>query len=171
MKHKNKMYEIMFLLPPSKGTAEEACETVRKLLQRRKAEIVILELWEERKLAYKIGQYKQGLYIICYCRMDPQNIASLEYDCTLTEDIIRLLVLRREGLTEEQARAEFDNTMASRQGGDSAGLRDNDAHDSDTYEEDGDYENEDSDNDYNDKNVHGELSEETVDAKESESKA
>ena len=98
----------MFLLPAGRITDAEACDMVRKLLERYGADIKVMDRWDERKLAYEIAKQKRGLYILAFCEMDPQKVIEIERDSNLNEEILRLLVLSREGLTAEDAQVEFD---------------------------------------------------------------
>lgn len=95
-------YEAMFLFDPTFGSSIENCEAeIKRLMERAEAEIILCRKWDERRLAYKIKGRKRGVYMIVYFNAPPGNIVKLERDSQLAENILRLLVLRAEGLTEE----------------------------------------------------------------------
>lgn len=95
-------YEAMFLFDPTFGNNIEDCETeIRRLMDRAKAEILFCKKWDERRLAYRIKGRKRGVYVLVYFKAPTSNITPLERDAQLSENILRLLVLRAEGVTLE----------------------------------------------------------------------
>ena len=101
-------YEAMFLFDPTFGSSFEDCETeIRRLMERAKGEIIICRKWDERRLAYRIEGRKRGVYVLVYFKAPPDMITPFERDAKLSENILRLLVLRAEGLTPEDMEAAF----------------------------------------------------------------
>lgn len=95
-------YEAMFLFDPTFGASFENCETeIKRLIDRAKGEIIVCKVWDERRLAYKINGCKRGVYVLTYINAPADSIGSLERDAKLSESILRLLVLRAEGMTPE----------------------------------------------------------------------
>ena len=95
-------YEAMFLFDPTFGAVFADCEAeIRRLMDRADAEIVFLRLWDERRLAYKIKGRKRGVYVLVYFKSEPDKIGPLERDAQLSENTLRLLVLRADGVTLE----------------------------------------------------------------------
>jgi ribosomal protein S6 len=107
-------YEGMFLVDAGNPDFEAAGEPIRSILERREAEILALKPWDERKLAYRIAGRKRGLYALSYFKAAPAHIAEIEHDCQLDERILRVLILRREGLTEEEIEAETPAMASAR---------------------------------------------------------
>ncbi len=96
-------YEAMFLFDPTFGAAFEKCEAeVRRLMERAQAEILVCQRWDDRRLAYKIKGRKRGVYVLVYFKAPGDKIGPLERDARLSENILRLLVLRADELTLEQ---------------------------------------------------------------------
>jgi small subunit ribosomal protein S6 len=92
----------MFLLDPTFGNSFEKCETeIRRLMGRADAELLFCRKWDERRLAYRIRGRKRGVYVLTYFRAAPDKITPLERDAELSENILRLLVLRADGVTPE----------------------------------------------------------------------
>jgi small subunit ribosomal protein S6 len=95
-------YEAMFLLNPATvpdwadGEAE-----IRRLLDRAGAKILGIKRWDDRKLAYEIGGHKRGTYGLVFFEAEGDKIGPLERDAQLSESILRVLVLRAEGMTPE----------------------------------------------------------------------
>ncbi|MCK4275207.1 MAG: 30S ribosomal protein S6, partial [Phycisphaerae bacterium] len=114
MNQKTKTYEGMFLLEAGTPNFETACEPIRKVLDRNQAEILSIKPWDERKLAYEVRHHKRGLYVLTYFRTDPLRIAELEHDCQLNEQILRVLILHRDHLSDEQISADTPAMIAQR---------------------------------------------------------
>lgn len=95
-------YEAMFLFDPTFGSSFENCESaINRLMERADAEILFCRKWDERRLAYRIQGRKRGIYVLVYFKAAPERITPLERDAQISEDILRLLVLRADGITQE----------------------------------------------------------------------
>ena len=95
-------YEAMFLFDPAFGSTFENWDSeVRRLMERANAEVVFAGQWDERRLAYKIKGRKRGVYVLIYFKAEADKIAGLERDAKLSENILRLLVLRADDMTPE----------------------------------------------------------------------
>jgi len=92
----------MFLIDPTFGASFENCEAeIKRLMERAEAEIVFCKKWDERRLAYRVNGRKRGVYVLTYFKAKPDKIASLERDVKLSEDVLRVLVLRADDITAE----------------------------------------------------------------------
>ena len=132
-------YEVMFLVDAGAPSFEIACEPVNAMLARAGAKILSLKPWDERKLCYEIEGRKRGLYILCYVEMDAAKVIEFEHDCQLNEKILRILVLRKDKLTQEQIDAETPAThTATQTDAVEGGRRDDDSDDSDSDDSDDD---------------------------------
>jgi small subunit ribosomal protein S6 len=99
-------YEAMFCFDPTFGAAFEACEAeVRRIMDRAGAEILFCKKWDERRLAYKIDGRKRGVYVLVYFKCDGGKIGGIERDAQLSEHILRLLVVRADGVTPDMMEA------------------------------------------------------------------
>ena len=97
-----RQYEAMFLFDPTFATPFENCEReIRRIFERAEAEILICQLWDERRLAFKVEGRKRGVYVLTYFLAPPNKIKSLERDAWLSEHILRILVLNADHLTRE----------------------------------------------------------------------
>jgi len=88
-------YEGMFLLDNSKVKADaaECCGVVSDLLKKHGANVVKIERWDERKLAYEIRGQKRATYVLAHFEMAPEKPAELRGDVNLSESFLRALVL------------------------------------------------------------------------------
>ncbi len=100
-----RLYEAMFLVDsavPESSVEDRIGEDkinaiIKKILEKAGAEIVSMEKWDERRLAYEIGGKNRGTYILCYFHADGQKIRQIERDAQLSESIMRVLILGTEG--------------------------------------------------------------------------
>lgn len=96
-------YEAMFLFDPTFGASHESCEAeIRRLVvDRAGGSVVFCRKWDERRLAYKVKGRKRGVYVLVYFTAPAEKIAGMERDAALSEHILRVLVLRADGMTPE----------------------------------------------------------------------
>lgn len=95
-------YEMMLLFDPAFASEfQKAKQEVERILTRAGAEVVFLEKWDERKLAYEIKGRKRGCYVLAFFKCDPTKVAGIERDSRLSESILRVLIKRADHLTEE----------------------------------------------------------------------
>lgn len=102
----NHLYEIMFLI--GQGTAArlaEVLEHINTLFERSEFELVAMKKWDERRMAYEIDKQKRGVYLLAYVNAEPGTIAGFERDCNLSEEIMRVLILRADHLTIEEVQS------------------------------------------------------------------
>ena len=100
---KNKLYEGMFLIDSSLAGADwdGINAAIRKILEKAEAEIVSIEKWDDRRLAYDIKGKSRGTYILSYFRADGGRIQDIEKSVRLSEKIMRVLILSAERLRQE----------------------------------------------------------------------
>ncbi|MEO0514784.1 MAG: 30S ribosomal protein S6 [Planctomycetota bacterium] len=99
-----KLYEGMFLMSQSSVSAGlgNAIDIVRGMLERVDAEILTLAKWEERKLAYPIDGHKRGTFLLTLFKVTPTQIANIERDCNLSEDVVRVMMTRADHMGETE---------------------------------------------------------------------
>lgn len=101
MAENTKSYEGMFLLDAGVANFDNAHQPIQRVLDRNEAEVLAIKPWDDRRLAYEIKGRKRGLYVLSYFRLDPERVSELEHDCILSEDILRVLILHKDEVTEE----------------------------------------------------------------------
>jgi small subunit ribosomal protein S6 len=90
-------YEIMFIVKPDleEGTIKEVFESMKGVLESKKAKILESKEMGQRELAYEINKYKNGYYF--YFLIEEENAEAInEFDrlALINENIIRHLVVR-----------------------------------------------------------------------------
>lgn len=99
-------YEGMFLFPQAAvGDMQSAVDHLSDVLTRNGAEIISLQKWDERRLAYDIKGNKRGLYFLVYFNAPSTALSEIERACNLSEQILRSMMLRADHLTTEQIHA------------------------------------------------------------------
>ena len=114
MSNDKKTYEAMFLLEAGSSDFETASEPIRSILNRYDANVLSMQPWEDRRLAYEIRKHKRGLYVLTYFDADPSRLAEIHHDCELNERILRVLILQRDHVPQEEISAETPAMAASR---------------------------------------------------------
>lgn len=106
MSDTTRVYESMFLVSQSEAADLGGIVAyIEEILHRGNAEIVAMKKWDERRLAYEIDKQRRGVYFLCYFRAPTDSISHIERDCTLSERIMRVLILNAEHLSDEDIAA------------------------------------------------------------------
>lgn len=98
-----KKYEAMFLLDAGDAAAhwDERVEEIKGTLERHGAEIVRLVKWDDRRMAYAIQHHKRGTYVLCFYEAPRETNVLVERDVQLSENLLRVIIIRREKMTIE----------------------------------------------------------------------
>ena len=99
-------YEGLFLMSPAaSGDLPGSLQFVREMLERAGADIQAVNKWDDRRLAYAIRGQKRALYILAVFRVAGVQIANIERDCNLSEQVIRVLMTRADHMGEAEIEA------------------------------------------------------------------
>ncbi len=103
-------YELMVVLDPNlDDTAIEVLNTrIQSMVTQRGGTIDNVDNWGRKRLAYPIGRYRDGVYILTKLHVPPNAAAEIERALKLTESVIRHLLVRTEGVTAPAAAAARD---------------------------------------------------------------
>ena len=98
-----RLYEALFLVDSAQAAADwqGINDAVEKALTRHGGEIVSINKWDERKLAYEVQGKDRGTYILVYFNGDPAGITGIERDVQLSEQMIRVMILRTDKMSQE----------------------------------------------------------------------
>jgi len=96
------VYEGMFLLDNQvvREDWKKAKSIVTDALEKHGAKVVCARRWDERKLAYPIRRRRRATFCLAYYEMGSEGITALRRDLELNENVLRYLMLAREGLPE-----------------------------------------------------------------------
>ncbi len=110
-----RLYEGMFLLDSAKASDwGAALEVIEKLLKKSDAEVVSIRKWDERKLAYEVNRQTRGTYVLTYFRVEGRRIPELEKNVQLSDQIVRVLILSAEQMTQEDMDKDTPATKAEK---------------------------------------------------------
>ena len=90
-----KNYETVFILTPvlSEVQMKDAVDKFEKVLKDQKVEIINVEQWGLRKLAYPIQHKSTGFYSMFEFKATPEIIAKLETEFRRDEKVMRFLTV------------------------------------------------------------------------------
>jgi small subunit ribosomal protein S6 len=96
-------YELVFIVHPE-VTGDDltaVVDSVKNLVGRSKGEVVRVDSWGLRRLAYPIRKQWEGQYVLMQLEMAPGGVSELERGLKLAEHVMRHLVVRVEEQQEE----------------------------------------------------------------------
>ena len=98
------LYEGMFLLHQQAVSSDFAgcVDFLKQVFERAEAELIVLRRWDERRLAYAIKGQRRGTFMLTYFRARSTQIANIERDCNLSEQVLRNMILRADHLGETE---------------------------------------------------------------------
>lgn len=98
-------YEFMYIVNPEIEADElqEVTARVGQMIADGGGEVLRLESWGRRRLAYPIRRFREGYYIVAYIQLDPEAIAGLKGRLALTEKVIRYLLVKTEEIPTQAA--------------------------------------------------------------------
>lgn len=98
-------YETVFIFTPvlSDQQMKEAVQKFTDLLRKEGAEIVNVEDWGLKMLAYPIQKKTTGFYQLVEFNAEPHVIETLEVNLRRDERVIRFLTVRQEKFAKEYA--------------------------------------------------------------------
>ncbi len=90
-------YEMVYILRPtmSDEETEAAIKKVNSYVERFKGEVLKVDKWGKRQLAYPINDYDKGYYVLEYIRTNERDfVRNMENFFRINEDVIRFLLFR-----------------------------------------------------------------------------
>jgi small subunit ribosomal protein S6 len=94
-----KNYELTLVVDGKGGAAKKkkVTETLEKTLKIFKGAIKTSKEWGVKEMAYKIGKSETGLYLYFEIELDSSGVKALNAKLRTDADILRYLVIRKEG--------------------------------------------------------------------------
>ena len=117
-----KLYEGLFLVDSSQAASDwdGVTASIEKAFSRADADVVEMKKWDERRLAYDVKGKSRGTYILAYFNCDPLKISGIERDVTLSESIVRVLILRTDKMSKEDLEKEVPFVIAEKRAAEEA---------------------------------------------------
>jgi small subunit ribosomal protein S6 len=92
----DRQYELIYILPPdtSEQQANELHEQVAQIVSRLNGQIEKTEHWGRRKLAYEIGRYKEGFYVLEAINGSGELMKELDRRLKVIDEVVRHMIVR-----------------------------------------------------------------------------
>jgi small subunit ribosomal protein S6 len=107
-----RQYELVYILPPE-TTEDQATELhgqIEQIVTRMHGQVEKTENWGRRKLAYEIGPYKEGVYVLEVINGSGDLMKELDRRLKVMDQVVRHMVVR----VDEEKKV-IDRTRSKRQ--------------------------------------------------------
>ncbi|MFW5986268.1 MAG: 30S ribosomal protein S6 [Halanaerobiales bacterium] len=93
-----RLYETTFILKPDleEEDRDNLLERIKNIIPDNGGEIVEVDIWGKRKLAYEINDYRTGFYTVIVFRGNVEVVNELERNFKIIDNVLRSLVIRKE---------------------------------------------------------------------------
>jgi small subunit ribosomal protein S6 len=108
----DRQYELVYILPPetTEQQAGELHEQMASIVSRMNGQIEKTENWGRRKLAYEIGHFKEGVYVLEVINGSGELMKELDRRLKVIDEVVRHLIVR----VDEEKKV-VDRTRTKRQ--------------------------------------------------------
>src|SRR5262245_63644648 len=91
-----RQYELVYILPPetTEQQATELHDQVAAVVARMHGQIEKTENWGRRKLAYEIGKFKEGVYVLEVINGDGELMKELDRRLKVIDQVFRHMIVR-----------------------------------------------------------------------------
>lgn len=91
-------YELVVVIDPEidEEKLSATLDRISQFVTTRGGEVIDVDRWGKRKLAYPIKRRSEGDYVITHFRLEPAQAAELEAGLRLSEEVLRHLLIRSE---------------------------------------------------------------------------
>jgi small subunit ribosomal protein S6 len=114
-------YEMVYILRPTMSDEEinAAIEKVNSYVERYGGEVLKIDKWGKRQLAYPINDYDKGYYVLEYLKTDKRDfVKNMEGFFRINEDVIRFLLFRLKPSEVKELKAKLQGqTQEAKEGG------------------------------------------------------
>lgn len=89
-------YELVVILSPEIGddVISESLERLNQGVTGRGGEVVEVNHWGRRRLAYPINRHFEGNYVVSQIKLDPAEVPAFEGSLRISEEVIRHLIVK-----------------------------------------------------------------------------
>jgi len=91
-------YELVFIIHPDLEDEERVVlvESVQDWVQAAGGQVIKVDYWGRRKLAYEIRKLKEGFYVLMNLQLPADGARELERRLQISEQILRYLTVKAE---------------------------------------------------------------------------
>lgn len=107
-------YELAFILNPevSEEETRTILERVEQIVANHGGQVVKVNQWGRRRLAYPIERQRDGLYIFVDMILTPETVSELERTLQVSEVVLRQMIKRRDPKAAKKEREEREEREA-----------------------------------------------------------
>lgn len=89
-------YEMVLIMNPDldDDAAEEIVGKIKDVITKQGGEIIKVDNWGRRKLAYELNKQQKGNYVLLLFKAPPPTVLEIEKYCGLVDTILKFMVLR-----------------------------------------------------------------------------
>lgn len=91
-------YEVVFVHRPDldeeKSTA--LIERFKDLIETNGGEVLKIDKWGKRRLAYEVKDLREGVYIIAHMNAEPKVATELDRVFKITDEVLRHIIVRQD---------------------------------------------------------------------------
>jgi small subunit ribosomal protein S6 len=89
-------YELVVILSPdvADDVIGDSLERLNNGITSRGGEVVDVNHWGRRRLAYPIKRHIEGNYVVSQIKLDPSQVPGLESSLRISEEVIRHLIVK-----------------------------------------------------------------------------
>ena len=106
----SQFYEIMTIISPHES--EEGVEAIigglRQQLTTSGGDILAVDVWGKRRMAYPINKFDEGTYVLFHAEGPANMVADFRHHTRIRESILRELVVKLDGAFEVAVRAKLE---------------------------------------------------------------
>jgi ribosomal protein S6 len=106
----SQFYEIMTIISPNES--EEGVEAIigglRQQLTSSGGEILAVDIWGKRRLAYPINKFEEGIYVLFHAEGPSNMVTDFRRHTRIRESILRELIVKLDGAFEVAVRAKLE---------------------------------------------------------------
>lgn len=74
--------------------AESAVAKIKEIVTGSSGEVLKVDMWGRRKLAYEIKKRKKGIYVLLLCKTPPETIKKLEDFYRVFDIVIKYMIIK-----------------------------------------------------------------------------
>jgi len=107
-------YELGFILNPevSEEQTSAIMERIEKIVKNYDGQVVKVNQWGRRRLAYPIEHHRDGNYVFIDMILTPETVLELDRTLKVSEEVMRHLVKRRDPKAVQKEREEREEREA-----------------------------------------------------------
>jgi small subunit ribosomal protein S6 len=111
----NRDYELGVILSPEASEEETRAimDRVEQVIANHGGQIVRVNQWGRRRLAYPIQRHRDGIYVFIDMILTPETVSELERTLKVSETVLRHMVKKRDPKVAQKEREEHEARAAA----------------------------------------------------------